>query len=113
MPSYQELLARKNDLDKRIEEARNTEAKEALTTIKQLIATFGFTAQQVFPWQPEGKKKVEAKYYDPESGASWSGRGKPPKWIEGKDRSQYEIKTTPEYDYSAPRDENNPFPVQW
>lgn len=112
MPSYQELIARKNELDKRIEEARHTEAKEALATIKQLIDTFGFTVQQVFPWKPEEKKKAEAKYYDPESGASWSGRGKPPKWLEGKDRSLYEIKTTPSFDFNAPRDENNPFPVQ-
>ena len=112
MPSYQELLARKNELDKRIEEAHHTESKEALATVKQLIATFGFTVQQVFPWKPEEKKKAEAKYYDPESGASWSGRGKPPKWLEGKDRSLYEIKTTPSFDFNAPRDENNPFPVQ-
>ena len=112
MPSYQELMARKNELDKRIEEARHTEAKEALNSIKQLIDTFGFTVQQVFPWKPDEKKKVEAKYYDPESGASWSGRGKPPKWIEGKDRSQYEIKSTPVIDFNAPRDEKNPFPVQ-
>ena len=89
-----------------------TEAKEALATVKQLIATFGFTSQQVFPWRPEEKKKVEARYYDPESGATWTGRGKPPKWIESKDRSQYEIKTTPSVDFNAPRDEKNPFPVQ-
>ena len=49
MPSYKELIARKNELDKRIEEMRHTEAKEALATIKELIATFGFTSQQVFP----------------------------------------------------------------
>ncbi len=112
MPSYQELLARKNELDKRIEEVRHTESKEALVTVKQLIETFGFTMQQVFPWKPEEKKKVEAKYYDPESGASWSGRGKPPKWIEGKDRAEYEINYAPVIDFSAPRDEKNPFPVQ-
>ncbi|WP_120966305.1 H-NS histone family protein [Comamonas sp. lk] len=91
MPSYQELIAQKNELDKRIEQARNSESKEALATIKQLIDTFGFTAQQVFPWKPEEKKKVQAKYYDPESGAVWTGRGKAPKWIDGKDRSEYEI----------------------
>ena len=112
MPSLKELMARKNELDQRIEELRDTEAKEALVTIKQLIDTFGFTVQQVFPWKPEEKKKAEAKYYDPESGASWSGRGKPPKWIEGKDRSQYEIQKPTVIDFDAPRDENNPFPVQ-
>ena len=90
MPSYQELIAQKNALDKRIEEARSTEAKEALATVKQLIATFGFTSQQVFPWKPQ-PKKVAAKYRDPDTGATWSGRGKPPQWIAGKDRDNFVI----------------------
>ena len=91
MPTYSELLAQRNALDQRIKNIRETEAKQALAQIKDLITTFGFTAQEVFPWKPDVKKPVAAKYYDPESGASWSGRGKPPKWIDGKDRSQYEI----------------------
>ena len=92
MPTYQELLAQRDALDQRIHLTRETEAKQALAHIKELVATFGFTSQEVFPWKPEQRKPVLAKYYDPESGASWSGRGKPPKWIDGKDRSQYEIK---------------------
>ena len=111
MPSYQELVAQKKELDKRIEEARRQESEAALERIKQLIATFGFTAQQVFPLHGE-KKKVAAKYYDPDTGKSWTGRGKPPAWLEGKDRSLYEIKDTAVVDRSAPVDENNPFPIQ-
>lgn len=66
------------------------EGKQALETVHQLIAEFGFTAQQVFPWKPE-VKKVAAKYRDPDTGATWSGRGKPPQWIAGKDRQPFEI----------------------
>ncbi|MBW4490903.1 MAG: H-NS histone family protein [Trichocoleus desertorum ATA4-8-CV12] len=40
----------------------------------------------------EQKKKVAAKYYDPSSGATWSGRGKPPKWIDGKERDSFLIR---------------------
>ncbi|WP_334002168.1 H-NS histone family protein [Burkholderia gladioli] len=32
-----------------------------------------------------------AKYRDPASGKTWSGRGKAPAWIAGKDRSAFEI----------------------
>ena len=112
MSNYQELLARKRELDKSIEQARRAESTQALETIKELIATFGFTAQQVFPYQSPEKKKAPAKYYDPESGNSWTGRGKLPKWLEGKDRSLYEIKAPTTYVPSAPLDPNNPFPVQ-
>lgn len=105
-------MARKRELDKTIEQARRAESTQALETIKELIATFGFTAQQVFPYQSTEKKKAPAKYYDPESGNSWTGRGKVPKWLEGKDRSQYEIEAPKTYVPSAPLDPNNPFPVQ-
>ena len=44
MSHYQELLARKRELDKNIEQMRRTESAEALKTIHDLIATFGFTA---------------------------------------------------------------------
>ena len=114
MSNYQELLARKLELDKSIEQARTAESKAALATIKDLIATFGFTAQQVFPFQSDSvKKKVPAKYYDAATGKSWTGRGKVPAWLAGKDRSLYEIETpkaAPQW--SAPADENNPFPIQ-
>jgi DNA-binding protein H-NS len=34
---------------------------------------------------------VAPKYRDPESGSTWSGRGKPPKWIAGQDRDSFLI----------------------
>lgn len=113
MSKYQELLARKRELDKNIEQLRRTESEAALATIKDLIATFGFTAQQVFPFQSDSvKKKVPAKYYDPATGKSWTGRGKVPKWLEGKDRAVYEIAPPQVSSWSTPDDENNPFPIQ-
>lgn len=112
MSNYQELLARKRELDKTIEQQRRTESVAALATIQQLIATFGFTAQQVFPFQSVEKKKVPAKYYDAQTGKSWTGRGKTPKWLEGKDLSAFEI-AAPKVEYvNTQTDENNPFPIQ-
>ena len=35
--------------------------------------------------------KVAAKYRDPATGATWTGRGVAPKWIAGKDRVQFAI----------------------
>ena len=90
MSTYQELLEQKEKLDQQIAAARKAQAKQALETVHALIAEHGFTAQQVFPWKPK-VKKVQAKYRDPETGATWSGRGKAPKWIEGKDRGGFVI----------------------
>ena len=89
MTSYQQLLSQKEELDRLIAQAQKKESVEALATVRQLIKDFGFTAQQVFPWEAEKKVKAPIKYYDPNSGAKWSGRGKPPKWIAGKDYNQF------------------------
>ena len=90
MSTYQELLEQKKSLDQQIAAARKTEAKQALETVHALIAEFGFTAQQVFPWKAP-VKTVPAKYRDPQTGATWSGRGRAPKWIEGKEREAFEV----------------------
>ncbi len=91
MSTYKELLAKKQSLDQQIAEAKKSESKAALATVLELVAEFGFTAQQVFPWKPAGVK-APAKYRDPVTGATWSGRGKPPNWIANKDREAFEIK---------------------
>ena len=88
MTTYRELLEQRAALDQKIAVVRKAEAKQALETIHTLIAEFGFTAQQVFPWKP-AVKSVDAKYRDPLTGASWSGRGRAPKWIEGKNRAEF------------------------
>ena len=79
MSSYAELLAQKKLLDEQIANAKKAESAQALQTVLQLVQEFGFTAQQVFPWKPsKPKKKVEAKYRNPATGATWSGRASRP-----------------------------------
>lgn len=84
------LLAQRMQLDAAIAQARKEESKEALKKVHELVAEFGFTAQQVFPWRP-AVKKVIPKYRDEKSGATWTGRGKPPAWIAGKNREDFLI----------------------
>ncbi|MNV74558.1 H-NS histone family protein [compost metagenome] len=90
MSTYKELLEKKKALDQQIAMVRKAEAKQALDEVHKLIADFGFTAQQVFPWRP-AVKKVEAKYRDPKTGLTWSGRGRAPKWMEGKNRGDFSV----------------------
>jgi len=90
MTTYAELLAKKKLLDEQIANAKRAESAQALQTVLQLVQEFGFTAQQVFPWGP-APMRVPAKYRDPSTGATWSGRGKPPRWISGKERDQFLI----------------------
>lgn len=88
------LLAERTQLDAAIARARKEESQEALKKVHQLVAEFGFTAQQVFPWKP-AVKKVTPKYRDEKSGATWTGRGKPPAWIAGKNREDFLMESRP------------------
>lgn len=90
MTTYKELLAQKAELDKQIAAAQKLAAKQALEDVRATIQEFGFSVQQVFPWTPE-KKKAPAKYMDPNTGKTWSGRGKTPKWLQGKDLTQFAV----------------------
>ncbi len=95
MGTYAELLAQRAELEKQIEAARVNEIKQAVSDVRELVAKYGLTAQDVFA---SGKTrvakasgKVAAKYKDPATGATWTGRGKAPKWIDGKSRDQFLI----------------------
>lgn len=94
MTDYQTLLARKAELDAQIAQAQAEAKAKAVTEARALITEHGLTAADIFP--PQGKKPKAAsvgapKYRDPATGATWTGRGKPPNWIVGKDRAPFLI----------------------
>ena len=94
MSSYKELLAQREKLEKQIEEAKAREYAEVLNEIKQKMADYGITLAELGGCRAKvGRPRagVAPKYRDPESGSTWSGRGKPPKWIAGQDREQFLI----------------------
>lgn len=94
--SYKDLLAQRQALDLQIKEARAAEVKGALATIHQLIADFGLSQNDIFPAARSANankgRTVAPKYRDPATGSTWTGRGKAPTWIAGKDRAEFEIK---------------------
>lgn len=95
MTTVAQLLAQKVALDAQIEAAQKAHVAEGIAKVKAIIAEYSLTKDDVFdPSAKRGRKasgSVEPKYKDPISGATWSGRGKAPKWIEGKDRAQFAI----------------------
>ncbi|GAA4404919.1 H-NS family nucleoid-associated regulatory protein [Quisquiliibacterium transsilvanicum] len=101
MASLKELIARKSALDKQIAEARQREVKEAIANVRAIVAEFELTAADVFPKAGSKPKRAArratsapapARYRDPVSGKTWSGRGRAPNWIAGKERAEFEIR---------------------
>ncbi len=96
MTTLKEIDAQLAALQAQREELRQSELKGAIAQARSLVAEYGLTSADVFlpsRGRSSGNRaKVAAKYRDPASGATWTGRGKAPKWIVGQDREKYAIK---------------------
>jgi len=97
--NLESLIAQKADIDKQIANLRNQGRLDAIEKARALVTEFGLTPEEVFGGarKKPGKgslagTKVAAKYRDPETGKTWTGRGLAPKWITGKDRDAFLIK---------------------
>lgn len=90
MTTYKDLLKQREELEQQIKQARTTELKDAVDQVRALVTEFSLTPEDVFP-PARGKRagttggKVAPKYRNPETGETWTGRGKAPKWIAAVD----------------------------
>ena len=97
MATYKELLKQQEALAIQIEAAPKSEIADAVAKVRAVIEEYGLSAADVFPSgrrtarAPRAGSKVPPKYRDPATGQTWTGRGKEPKWIEGKDRTPFLI----------------------
>lgn len=89
MPSLSELIAQKEAIEKKIKEIHENERKEAIKSARNLIEEFALTPDELF-----GKLKsrvVVAKYINPQTGETWTGRGRTTKWLAGKNPDDFLI----------------------
>ena len=97
MTSYKELLAQRAELEKQIEAARKDALATAIAQVRAIVAEYELTEEDVFSKKAPrttatgSTKTVAPKYRDPATGATWTGRGKPPLWIAGQDRLNFLI----------------------
>ena len=96
MATLKEIDAQLAALQAQREEVRKNELKNVVDQVRRLVAEYGLSEQDVFPPARGGRSsaagsKVAPKYRDPATGATWTGRGKAPKWIEGQDREKFAL----------------------
>ena len=96
MATYKDLLAQKAKLEEQLETARVAELEAVIAQTRQIVLEYGLIAEDIGltskSKKKAGKKTVAAKYMDPKTGVTWSGRGRAPAWIEGKNRDRFLIK---------------------
>lgn len=97
MTTLKEIDAQLAALQAQREQIRKSELKTTVDKVRSLVAEYGLTESDVFPPARGARStatagtKVAPKYRDPATGATWTGRGKAPKWIEGQEREKFAI----------------------
>jgi DNA-binding protein H-NS len=60
--------------------------------VREAVAEFDFTAEDIFSRRHRNAGLPAAsKYRDPETGETWSGRGRAPRWIKDQDLERFRI----------------------
>jgi len=103
MDILDQKLAERDRLEKEIDQLIKQQRKERIAAIRADIARFDLTEDELFGERATAtggkrprakvaaKSPVEPKYRDPETGKTWSGRGREPKWMQGRDRDEFAL----------------------
>jgi len=119
MSEYVKLKSQIKKLQKKAESVKRKEINQNIRKVKKIIKIYSLSAKDLGLNKPDIKKKgfvnkslssnlngikktdgrwlVKAKYKDPITGVTWSGRGIKPKWFilalsNGKKKTDLEIK---------------------
>lgn len=97
MPSYKQLTAQLEKLHKEVAAAREKAVADAIAEIRQMIADYDITPEELgFSSRPASgarKRPLPPRYRNPKTGETWSGRGRTPGWLAGKNRERFLIES--------------------
>ena len=95
MSSYKDLQEQIADLQKKAEQVRAQEMDGGLTQIRDLMRQHGITVEDLMVKKSASKntgKRSSSKIQFKDGDKTWSGRGREPGWLKGKDREQFRVK---------------------
>ena len=92
MATFKELQDQIAKLKQDAEEVRSREITSAIAQIKSLMNDYGITIQDIEgSGRRKGNKAVSLSnvQFRDDSGNTWSGRGRMPAWLKGKDKEKF------------------------
>lgn len=89
--SYHEYLNKKKKFDEELTRERQRLLIIAIAEIKSCVDLLGINKEDIFPSDPIKITKRKAKYYDPTTGKTWSGVGREPTWMRGRNKRDFLI----------------------
>jgi DNA-binding protein H-NS len=95
MATFKEIQNQIAELQRAAEEARANEVQGAIDQIRTLMADYSLSIEDI-QGTMRGKKGGKAKgtgkvQFRDNEGNSWSGRGRMPVWLHGKDKEQFRV----------------------
>jgi DNA-binding protein H-NS len=91
--SIAELRAQLEKTQSELETAIASESSAVLADIREKVSLYGFTEKDVFGRRRGATGSVAPKYQNPQTGETWTGRGRAPAWIkDAKSRDRFLIK---------------------
>lgn len=97
--NIRELQQQLGHLNLLVEEAKQREKQAALAEIGNQVKEYGITEIELLRaagFLKPKRQKAPAKYYDPNSGNSWSGKGPRPRWLVDKNLDDYLVREAPQ-----------------
>jgi len=95
MATYKQLTAQLDKLHKEVALARDKEVADAIVEIRNRIAEYNLTVEELGfsarRGRPAKKTPLPPKYRNPKTGETWSGRGRSPGWIVGRNKERFLI----------------------
>lgn len=94
MATFKELQDQIAKLKQDAEEVRLKEIDGAIAQIKSLMNDYGITVQDI---ESSGRRKgskatsLSNVQFKDDSGNTWSGRGRMPAWLKGKDKEKFRV----------------------
>lgn len=96
MTTYNDYQKQIAELQRLAEDARKNEITSAKEKIFAIMREHGLTLADLGPAHKASAAKphkaVAVKYRDDATGQTWTGRGRVPNWLSGKDKNDYLIK---------------------
>jgi DNA-binding protein H-NS len=94
MATYKELQDQIAELERKAQETRANELEQAVQQIKTLMQEYGITLDDLNAFTKKkgtkARKPSNVQFQDA-NGNTWSGRGRMPAWLKGKDKEKFRI----------------------
>jgi len=96
MRSYSEYIDLIENLQRKARIARIAEVANAKAMILEIMRTHGLAVIESrgrleIGEKPIAQAKLKPRYRDPATGKTWAGRGRTPRWLEGRNKAEFLI----------------------